>query len=213
VFILWLGWFGFNPGSTMAAMNGAAISHILVATNMGGALGALTATATAWILLKKPDFSMTLNGCLAGLVAVTAPCAFVTVGSSAIIGAIAGVLVVLAVLFFDKIKIDDPVGALSVHLVNGIFGTLALGFFYDNDIATSVAALATGNTAMAQTMVQLKGVLLVGVIVFPVSLALWYLIKAIFGGIRVSAEEEIEGLDIGEHGNEAYPDFTTATHK
>lgn len=212
VLILWLGWFGFNPGSTMAAMDGAAISHILVNTNMGGAFGAITATITAWLLLKKPDFSMTLNGCLAGLVAVTAPCAFVTTASSCIIGSIAGVLVVLAVLFFDKIKIDDPVGALSVHLVNGIFGTIALGLFYDNDIATTVAALPTGLSAFAQTMVQLKGVLLVGVIVFPASLVVWYFIKGVFGGIRVSAEEETEGLDIGEHGNECYPDFTPA-HK
>ncbi len=212
VLILWLGWFGFNPGSTMAAMDGVAISHILVNTNMGAAFGALTATITAWVLLKKPDFSMTLNGCLAGLVAITAPCAFVTIPSGCVIGAIAGVLVVLAVLFFDKIKIDDPVGALSVHLVNGIFGTLALGLFYNNDIATSVAALATGQSAAAQTLIQVKGILLVGVIVFPASLVTWYVVKALFGGIRVSAEEETEGLDIGEHGNEAYPDFTPA-HK
>lgn len=212
VLILWLGWFGFNPGSTMAAMDGAAISHILVNTNMGAVFGALTATITAWVLLKKPDFSMTLNGCLAGLVAVTAPCAFVTIPSGCVIGAIAGVLVVLSVLFFDKVKIDDPVGALSVHLVNGIFGTLALGLFYNNDIATSVAALATGQSAAAQTITQIKGILLVGVIVFPASLVTWYVVKALFGGIRVSAEEETEGLDIGEHGNEAYPDFTPA-HK
>jgi ammonium transporter, Amt family len=218
VLILWLGWFGFNPGSTMAAMDGAAISHILVNTNMGGAMGAITATITAWILLKKPDFSMTLNGCLAGLVAITAPCAFVSIKAGCVIGAISGVLVVLAVLFFDKIKIDDPVGALSVHLVNGIFGTLALGFFYDSSIASSIAALpptlAEGQTwgPLAQTWVQLKGVLIVGAIVLPASLVVWYVVKAAFGGIRVSAEEEIEGLDIGEHGNEAYPDFTPA-HK
>jgi Amt family ammonium transporter len=212
VLILWLGWFGFNPGSTMAAMDGTAIAHILVNTNMGAAFGAITATITAWVLLKKPDFSMTLNGCLAGLVAITAPCAFVSVGSSCIIGGIAGVLVVVSVLAFDKFKIDDPVGALSVHLVNGVFGTVALGLFYDNDIATSIAALATGLTPMAQTLVQIKGVLLVGAIVFPASLVVWYIVKALFGGIRVSPEEEVEGLDIGEHGNEAYPDFTTS-HK
>ena len=212
VLILWLGWFGFNPGSTMAAMDGAAISHILVATNMGAVLGTITATITAWVVLKKPDFSMTLNGCLAGLVAVTAGCAFVSIFSAAVIGAIAGVLVVFAVLFFDKIKIDDPVGALAVHLVNGIFGTIALGLFYDNDIATSIAALPTGLTAAAQTIVQIKGVLLIGAIVFPSSLVVWYIVKLIFGGIRVSAEEEREGLDIGEHGNDAYPDFTPA-HK
>jgi ammonium transporter, Amt family len=212
VLILWFGWFGFNPGSTMAAMDGTAISHILLNTNMGAAFGTVTATITAWILLKKPDFSMTLNGCLAGLVAITAPCAFVSIKAGCIIGAIAGVLVVFAVLFFDKIRIDDPVGALSVHLVNGIFGTLALGFFYDNSVATSIAALQTGLSPVAQTIVQLKGVLLVGAIVFPSSLVAWYIVKAAFGGIRVSAEEEIEGLDIGEHGNASYPDFTPA-HK
>ena len=120
--ILWLGWFGFNPGSTMAADPGA-ISHILLTTNMAAAMGLLTATATAWIVLGKPDLGMTINGCLAGLVAITAPCAFVSVGSSVIIGGAGGILVVLAVLFFDKVKLDDPVGALAVHLANGVFGT------------------------------------------------------------------------------------------
>lgn len=211
VLILWLGWFGFNPGSTMAAMDGSAISHILVNTNMGAVFGTLGATITAWALLKKPDLSMILNGCLAGLVAITAPCAFVTITSGCIIGFIAGVLAVLAVIFFDKVKLDDPVGALAVHLANGVFGTLALGLFYDNDIATSVAALPTGLSRAAQTWVQLKGVLSVGAFVFIVSLIVWYVLKAL-GGIRVSAEEESEGLDIGEHGNEAYPDFQAA-HK
>ncbi|MEO7597700.1 MAG: ammonium transporter [Opitutus sp.] len=211
VLILWLGWFGFNPGSTMAAMDGAAISHILVNTNIAAATGTLGALITAWTLLKKPDLSMILNGCLAGLVAITAPCAFVTIGSGAIIGLIAGVLAVLAVVFFDKMKLDDPVGALAVHLVNGIFGTLALGLFYDNTVATNVAALATGLSRGAQTMVQLKGILCVGAYVFIVSLVLWFILKVVMG-IRVSAEEETEGLDIGEHGNEAYPNFSTA-HK
>lgn len=211
VLILWLGWFGFNPGSTMAAMDGSAISHILVNTNMAAATGSLGALVTAWILLKKPDASMVLNGCLAGLVAITAPCAFVTIKSGAIIGLIAGVLVVLAVIFFDKVKLDDPVGALAVHLVNGVFGTLALGLFYNTEIAKSVAALDTGLTPMAQTIQQLKGIALVGAVVFPLSLIFWYILKAVMG-IRVKAEEELEGLDIGEHGNEAYPDFSIA-HK
>jgi Amt family ammonium transporter len=228
VLILWLGWFGFNPGSTMAVMNGSAIAHILVNTNVAAATGAIGAAITAWVLLGKPDLSMILNGCLAGLVAITAPCAFTTIGSGAIIGLIGGVLVVLAVIMFDKIKIDDPVGALSVHLVNGIWGTLALGLFYDGSakyiaagmseadakakaIASSVAALDTGNTAMAQLMVQIKGVLAVGATVLVLSLIAWFILK-LLGGIRVSAEEETEGLDIGEHGNEAYPDFQPAHH-
>ena len=211
VLILWLGWFGFNPGSTMAAMDGAAISHILVNTNVAAATASLSALVTAWVLLKKPDASMVLNGCLAGLVAITAPCAFVTITSGAIIGVIAGILVVFAVLFFDKMKLDDPVGALAVHLCNGVFGTLALGLFYNTEIAKSVAALDTGLTPMAQTIQQLKGIVLVGAVVFPLSLVFWYILKATMG-IRVSPEEETEGLDIGEHGNEAYPDFTIA-HK
>ncbi len=211
VLILWLGWFGFNPGSTMAAMDGKAISHILVNTNIAAAAASLSALVTAWVLLKKPDMSMVLNGCLAGLVAITAPCAFVTITSGAIIGLIAGILVVLAVVFFDKLKLDDPVGALAVHLCNGVFGTLALGLFYDNQVATDVAALATGLSRGAQTWVQLKGILAVGAFVFPFSLVIWFILKATMG-IRVGAEEETEGLDIGEHGNEAYPDFTAA-HK
>lgn len=217
VLILWLGWFGFNPGSTMAVMDGSAISYILLNTNIAAVTGTLAATLTSWILLKKPDLTMTLNGCLAGLVAITAPCAFVTLASGAIIGAIAGVLVVLAVIGFDKIKIDDPVGALAVHLVNGAFGTVALGLFYDIGTATNIAALppalAEGQTWtwVDQTLVQLKGVGAVGLWVFPTSLAIWYLIKFTLG-VRVTKEEEVEGLDIGEHGNDAYPDFQSA-HK
>lgn len=219
VLILWLGWFGFNPGSTMAAMDGTAIGYILVNTNIAAAMGALGALITAWVFLKKPDLSMILNGCLAGLVGITAPCAFVSIGAGAFIGFVAGVLAVLAVLFFDKIKIDDPVGALSVHLVNGIWGTLALGLFYhgkagygDGAIANTIACLDTGLSRGAQFMVQLKGVIMVGLFTFIISLVVWYIIKAIFG-VRVSAEEEIEGLDIGEHGNEAYPNFQIAGEK
>jgi Amt family ammonium transporter len=204
--VLWLGWFGFNPGSTMAAMNGSAIAHILVNTNMAAATGALGAMLTAWLLLGKPDLSMILNGCLAGLVAITAPCAFTTIASGALIGLVAGVLVVLAVLAFDRARVDDPVGALSVHLVNGIWGTLALGLFYDDGIATDIAALATGLSPMAQLLVQLKGVLYVGAFTLTGSIVCWYAIKLAMG-VRVSAEEELEGLDVGEHGSSAYPDF------
>lgn len=208
--ILWLGWFGFNPGSTMSAGDGSAIAHILVNTNTAAATGALAATVTSWILLKKPDLGMILNGTLAGLVAITAPCAFVSIGSGAVIGAIAGFLVVVSVLFFDKLKIDDPVGAVSVHLVNGVFGTLALGLFYDNQIATDVAGLATGLSRAAQTFVQLKGILLSGAFTFGASIVIWYILKFTMG-IRVTEAEEIEGLDIGEHGNEAYPNFQIKT--
>ncbi|HXH23789.1 MAG TPA: ammonium transporter, partial [Vicinamibacterales bacterium] len=130
VFVLWLGWFGFNPGSTMAA-DPLAIGHIAVTTNTAAAAASLSALLTSILLLGKPDFSMILNGCLAGLVAITAPCAWVSIPSSIVIGLIGGALVVVSVLAFDRLKLDDPVGALSVHLVNGVWGTLAVGLFAD----------------------------------------------------------------------------------
>ena len=196
--ILWLGWFGFNPGSTMAA-DPAAIASIAVNTNMAAAAGCLSATLAAWMLLSKPDLSMIINGTLAGLVAITAGCSVVSVPGSIIIGLIAGVLVVYAVLFFDKVKLDDPVGALSVHLVNGAFGTLAVGLF-----ATDGGLFYGGG--MAKTISQLIGIGAVGLVTFPLSLMAWYLLKAAVG-IRVSAAEEMEGLDVGEHGMEAYAGF------
>lgn len=211
--VLWLGWFGFNPGSTMGVGDGSAIAHILLATNLSAAMGALGATIASMILLKKPDIGMILNGTLAGLVAVTAPCAFVAVSSAAWIGFIGGALVVASVLFFDKIKIDDPVGATSVHLVNGIWGTLAVGLFFDNRVATSVAGIAEKDLLSygGQIWVQVKGIVLVGLFTFIVSSIVWFGLK-ILGGIRVSEQEEIEGLDLGEHGNEAYPDFQIRAH-
>jgi len=167
----------------------------------------LSSTITSWIIQKKPDLSMIINGALAGLVAVTAPCAFVSVTSSAIIGLIAGVLVVLAVMMFDKLKLDDPVGALSVHLVNGIFGTLAVGLFAQDKITGA----ATGNGlffggGMTLLKNQAIGVVAVGAFTFTAAFAVWYVIKLVFG-LKVSREEEIQGLDIGEHGMKAYPDF------
>lgn len=205
-FVLWFGWFGFNPGSTMSA-DPAAISHIAVTTNTAAAAAIMSSTIISWILLGKPDLGMTLNGCLAGLVAITAPCAFVNVGSSIIIGLIAGILVVLSVIGFDKIKVDDPVGALSVHLVNGIFGTLCVGLFTQDKIigvATGNGLFYGGGTKLL--MAQLSGIIAAGAYTFIVSLIAWGILKAIMG-IRVSLQEEIEGLDIGEHGNAAYPEF------
>lgn len=211
VFVLWLGWFGFNPGSTMAA-DAKAIAHIAVTTNTAAAVASLSALITAIVLLGKPDLSMILNGCLAGLVAITAPCAWVSVGSSLIIGLIAGVLVVLSVLFFDRVKVDDPVGALSVHLTNGIWGTLAIGLFADS-AAAPVSGPANGlffGGGFTQLGYQLVGVVAVGAYTLGVGLLAWALIKAVMG-IRVSEEEEIEGLDLVEHGNLAYPDFQVVT--
>ncbi len=200
--ILWLGWFGFNPGSTMAA-DADAIARVALTTNTAAAAATITATITAWIMIGKPDLSMILNGTLAGLVAVTAPCAFISVPSSLIIGLVAGVLVVLAVVMFDKLKIDDPVGALSVHLVNGTFGVIALGLFAEDKYLPGVIGdgLFFGGTKLLYA--QVIGVIAVGVFTFVLSIIVWYVIKLIFG-LRVSEEEEIEGLDIGEHGAEAY---------
>ncbi|MCX7847616.1 MAG: ammonium transporter [bacterium] len=207
-FVLWLGWFGFNPGSTMAA-NPTAISHIVITTNTAAAAAILSATATSWLLLGKPDLGMTINGCLAGLVAITAPCAYVSVASSLIIGLIAGVLVVLAVLFFDRRHIDDPVGALSVHLVNGIFGTLCVGLFAEKSIAQAVGGVEISGLFFGgarQFVVQLIGVAASALYVLVTSFITWLVLKLALG-IRVSAQEEIRGLDIGEHGMEAYSGF------
>lgn len=205
--ILWFGWFGFNPGSTMAVGDGSAIAHIAVTTNSAAAAAILSSTFMSWILQKKPDLSMIINGALAGLVAITAPCAFVSVGSSIIIGLIAGILVVLSVMMFDRLKIDDPVGALSVHLVNGIFGTLAVGLFARDGITGT----ATGNGlfyggGLKLLGAQAAGVVAVGAFTFVAALVVWYLIRLVMG-MRVSREEEIAGLDLGEHGMKAYPDF------
>ncbi len=204
--VLWLGWFGFNPGSTMAA-DPESIARICITTNSAAVAGILTSTAVAWLVLGKPDLSMTINGCLAGLVAVTAPCAYISVGSSLLIGAIAGILVVFAVIVFDRRKIDDPVGALAVHLVNGIFGTLAVGLFAQDAFmpGTTGNGLFFGG-GFSLLWHQLIGVVSVGAFTFTVSFVVWTVLKKTMG-IRVSEREEIDGLDMGEHGLEAYPDF------
>jgi Amt family ammonium transporter len=211
-FVLWFGWFGFNPGSTMAA-DFNAIGEIAVTTNMAAAAATLTATIASWVLLGKPDLGMTLNGCLAGLVAITAPCAFVTVPVAVLIGSIAGVLVVVSVIGFDRLRIDDPVGATSVHLVNGVFGTLCVGLFAEPS-RVAARCLAPANEwkglfyggGFDQLIGQAVGVLSTAVYVCAVSGIAWVVLKSTIG-IRVSKEEEIEGLDIGEHGNEAYHGF------
>jgi Amt family ammonium transporter len=211
VFVLWFGWFGFNPGSTMAA-DWASIGHIAVTTNTAAATASLSALIVMWMIAGKPDLSMTLNGGLAGLVAITAPCAFVSVSSAFLIGVIAGVVVVFAVLFFERIKIDDPVGAVSVHLVNGVFGTIAVGLFANPNVCPAASVVKPGllmGGGMAQLWPQLVTVGSVGAFVFGASILTWLVIKMIVG-LRVSAEEEIEGLDLGEHGNIAYPDFHPA---
>jgi Amt family ammonium transporter len=217
--ILWLGWFGFNPGSTMSVGNGAAIAHIAITTNTAAAFGGVAATITAWLSLGKPDLSMVINGILAGLVAVTAPCAFVSVPAAALIGAVGGVIVVYAVSFFDRLKIDDPVGAISVHLVNGVWGTLAVGLFavgpstaanalYGEGLGPSAGLLMGGG--FTQLWNQFVGVMAVGGMTVLLSSIFWVVLKSTLG-IRVSPEEEFEGLDIGEHGMEAYSGFLKDT--
>jgi Amt family ammonium transporter len=197
VFILWLGWFGFNPGSTTAANKD--IAMIFVNTNLAAAAGAVLAMFTSWVKFGKPEVGMSLNGALAGLVAITAPCASVSPLSAVIIGAIAGVLVVLSVLFFDRIKVDDPVGAISVHGVNGAWGTLAAGIFN------------MGGTSLKIIGVQVLGIVACFIWTFVMAFILFKIIDKTIG-LRVSPEEETEGLDYTEHRGSAYPDFETSSY-
>jgi len=192
VFLLWLGWFGFNGGSVLSADPGA-VSLVLVTTCLSAAAGAVGASLTSGVLGGKPDLSMALNGILAGLVGITAGADQMTANSAILIGLISGVLVVVSVLTFDKLKIDDPVGAISVHLVCGVWGTLAVGLF---------GAMA----GVGQLMSQAIGVVAIGVFTCLFAGGLFMTIKYTMG-LRVSNAEEIEGLDLGEHDMAAYPDF------
>jgi Amt family ammonium transporter len=210
VFILWLGWFGFNPGSTMAA-DANSIAKITVNTNAAAAMAAIAALFTARLLFGKWEATMALNGALAGLVAITCPCAWVSVGSSVLIGLAAGILVVLSVLGIEKfLKVDDPVGAISVHGVCGAWGTLALGLFSEGtgEASPSPGVLMGGD--MTQLTAQAIGVGAVFLWAIAAGLVLFLAIKATVG-LRVSPEEEREGLDYGEHGNEAYHGFVMVT--
>jgi len=202
VFILWFGWFGFNPGSTTTGDG--SIGYIAVTTNLSAAAGAIVAMAISWVIMKKPDASMALNGALAGLVSITAPCDGVTPAGAIMIGAVGGALVVLAVLFIDHVlKIDDPVGAVSVHGVCGAWGTLATGLF------NMESGLFYGN-GLKQLGVQALGAGAAFVWAFGLGLILFYTISKTIG-LRVTPEEEMKGLDIGEHGMEAYSGFQVFT--
>ncbi len=195
VFLLWLGWFGFNGGSVLSADPGP-VSYTLVTTSLAAAAGIIAAYFASQIIQKQPDLSMALNGCLAGLVAITASADTIdSVLSAVIVGLVAGVLVVVAVITIDtKLKIDDPVGAISVHLVCGIWGTLAVGIF----------------SAEHSIVTQLIGIGAYGVVTFLAALLIFSVIKAAMG-LRVTTEEELKGLDIGEHGMEAYSGFQIFT--
>ena len=206
VFILWLGWFGFNPGSQMAA-DPSAIALIAVTTNIAAAAGAIASMITAWVRLGKPDAGMALNGALAGLVAITAPCAFVEPWAAVVIGAIAGVVVVFSVLLLENLRIDDPVGAISVHGTCGALGTILLGVFHNEQ---GILYAADKGAAFKFLGVQFLGVFAVLAWCVVTGYILFSAIKAVVG-LRVSQEEEMEGLDLGEHAARAYPDFSVSS--
>ncbi len=211
VFILWFGWFGFNPGSTLSGLNGG-IGYIALTTNLAAASAAITALIVQWIRGKRPSVEMALNGALAGLVGITAGCAVVTPAAALLIGILSGALVVFFLWFVErKLKVDDPVGAVSVHAGCGIVGTLMVGLLASPEVMayTQVtwgqAGLFYGG-GTAQLAVQALGVAAVGAFVFITSFILFKLMDVIYG-IRVSAKEELEGLDISEHGTVGYPEF------
>jgi Amt family ammonium transporter len=196
-----MGWFGFNAGSTTGVTGsggdayagaGKAFALIAVNTNLAACAGAVAAMVVSWLMTTKPDIGMSLNGVLAGLVSITAPCASVTPASALVIGAVGGALVVFSVQFFDRIRIDDPVGAISVHGMCGVWGTLAAAVFH------------VGGFSFAQLATQFIGVLAAFAWSFGFAMVLFNLLKWTVG-LRVSQDEEIEGLDLGEHGAEAYP--------
>lgn len=195
VFILWFGWFGFNSGSTTTGTQ--EIGMIAVNTSLSAAAASISALIISQVIFKKADIGMTLNGSLAGLVGITAGCANVEPWAAVVIGLIAGVLVVFSVLFIDRIGVDDPVGAVSVHGVNGAWGTLAAGIFNADKLFDP-----------GIIWVQVQGIVTAFLLAFLGGLLMFYVIKVIFG-IRVSEKEELEGLDVGEHGYSAYPEFSS----
>ncbi|MFH1459395.1 MAG: ammonium transporter [Candidatus Omnitrophota bacterium] len=205
VLILWFAWFGFNPGSTLSVGDGSQIAHVAVTTNLAAVSGALSAMFFAWKRFGKPDLTMTMNGALAGLVAITAPCAFVMPYESMIIGVIGGIVVVLGTVFLDKIQIDDPVGAVPVHAMNGIWGTLAVGIFGRKSLGLARDGLLHGG-GFVQLGVQALGVFTTALFV---SITMFIIFKTIdkFIGLRVSREDELKGLDISQHGMESYAGF------
>ncbi len=195
VFLLWFGWYGFNGGSVLSADPGL-ISLVFVTTSLAAAAGVIGAMVVSWVMFRKPDLTMALNGALAGLVGITAGADVISPMNSVIVGLVSGLIVVFSVVFFDKIKIDDPVGAISVHLVCGIWGTLAVGIF----------------SADHSVLIQLLGIVAYGVFTVICAFVLFVLIKVTMG-IRVDGEEEMKGLDITEHGLESYADFQPASDK
>lgn len=205
VFILWFGWFGFNPGSTLGVGNGDLIARVAINTNLGAASGGITAMALIWALTKKADLSMAMNGALAGLVAVTAPCAFVDPWAAIVIGVVSGFVIVFGAGLLDKLKIDDPVGAVPVHGFNGLWGTISIGLFGKEALGVANNGLFYGG-GLTQLGIQLAGALAVAAFVF-VGMGLIFKLIDLTIGLRVSREEEYKGLDIGEHGIQSYSGF------
>jgi Amt family ammonium transporter len=205
VFILWFGWFGFNAGSTLGVSGGAGIARVAINTNLAAATGGIAAMITVWKRFGKPDLSMAMNGALAGLVAITAPCAFVDPWAALVIGASAGYIVVRGVELLDSLKIDDPVGAVPVHGICGVWGTLCVGIFGKEALGLAHDGFVYSANPM-QFGIQMVGS--VATIVFVLA-SMWGIFKLIdiTLGLRVSREEELRGLDIGEHGMEAYGGF------
>jgi Amt family ammonium transporter len=211
VIILWFGWFGFNPGSTLSVDFGGVgfFAYVALNTNIAAAAGVIGAVVTSWLVIKKPDLSMMLNGAIAALVAITAACAFVAPWAAIVIGLVAGAIVVLGVLFVERIGIDDPVGALSAHGMAGVWGTLSLGFFtvpaLSEKLATGKGGLFYGG-GLHQLGIQALGLAAVGAFTFAASFAILWLFKVTVG-IRTEEEVELAGLDVSEHGMWGYPEF------
>ncbi|TDQ37481.1 ammonium transporter [Aureibacillus halotolerans] len=211
VLILWVGWFGFNAGSTLGVDDGF-FGYVALVTNIAAGVGAIGALAVSWMSAGKSDVPTMLNGALAGLVAITASCAFVSPLGAIIIGLVAGILVYYSMILFEKLNIDDPIFALSVHGMAGVWGTLSTGFF-----ATPELAAANGGRAglfygggFEQLLVQATGVGVSALYAFGVAFVLLLVLKAVLGGLRVSEEEEIMGLDMAEHGSYGYPESMQA---
>jgi Amt family ammonium transporter len=210
--ILWFGWFGFNPGSTLGVVTGEQIGYfgyVALTTNIAAAAGALGGIGAAWLVLRKPDVSMMLNGVIAALVAITAASGFVAPWAAVVIGAAAGGIAVVGVLAVERIGIDDPIGAVAVHGLAGVWGTLATGLFAVPALASN---LATGSGGLVYTGsfhqlgVQALGLAAVGVFTFTASFGALWAMKALWG-IRVEPETETAGLDVAEHGMWGYPEF------
>jgi Amt family ammonium transporter len=209
VFILWFGWFGFNPGSSLHVGDGSLIALVAINTNLAAAAGGIAAMITVWKTVGKPDLSMAMNGALAGLVAITAPCAFVEPWAAIVIGTIGGIIVVYGVILLDKLQIDDPVGAVPVHGMNGLWGTIAIGLFGKESLGLAQNGLFYGG-GLKQLGIQMLGALSV-IIFIIIGMSIVFKLINVTIGLRVSREEELKGLDIGEHGMEAYGGFQIFT--